>query len=389
MSDDRRGVRTNAPRIAIVMPVYNEAKSIEDFVWEILSHPGSSDTTLHIVDDMSDDGSSELLDLIAANNPRILVSHNTQNMGHGPSTIRALQAGLMSKADVIVSTDGDGHIETENLFELAQSAWERNRVVEGSRTSRDDPLFRRVVSLVTRLLVGARAGALPKDANTPHRAYPRKYLAGLLERLPQKGSIPNLLISAISRSSEGAVWEQPITVIGRNVGDPRGSTWGQRRSAVPSSRFVRFCIKAAVEWVRFDIGEQTPRTVRQQVHTIAVGRGSVGRYAVIGGSGVTLDFLIFWGLVTLGMAPTFATALGTLTGIVNNYWWNSALNFRTPISSRRGGRFIVVGLSGLVFSVALFQTLTSLGAGPIAAKWISIPLVVTAQFLANKFWTFR
>lgn len=379
----------DAPRIAVVMPVYNEATSISNFVTEILNHPRATETTLLVVNDASTDDSGDVLDALASSDPRLHVLHNAQNMGHGPSTIRALTAGVESSADVIVATDGDGHIATEDLFDLGEAAWEHNSVVEGVRASRDDPWFRRLASLGTRLLVWTRSGMWPTDANTPHRAYPREYLAGLLGRLPEKASTPNLLTSAITRTTDEGVREQPITVINRNVADPHGSTWGQRLRAVPSSRFIRFCVKATVEWVRFDIGQQQPRDTRHRVHKFTVGRGSIGRYGVIGVTGVTLDFLIFWGLITLGMVPLFATVLGTLTGIVNNYWWNSTLNFRTPLSSRRGSRFIIIGLSGLALSAVLLQTLISVGADPITAKWVSIPLVVAGQFLANKYWTFR
>ena len=122
---------------------------------------------------------------------------------------------------------------------------------------------------------------------------------------------------------------------------------------------------------------------------VVTGRGSVGRYGVIGVTGVAIDFLIFALLIGLGMLPVIATTISTLAGITNNYTWNSLLNFRLKLSSKRGAKFLTVGLIGLAASAGLLQLLITLGLDPITAKWLSIPVVVGGQFLANKFWTFR
>ena len=119
------------------------------------------------------------------------------------------------------------------------------------------------------------------------------------------------------------------------------------------------------------------------------GRGSVGRYGVIGVTGVAIDFIIFALLVRAGMLPVLATTISTLAGITNNYTWNSLLNFRLKLSGKRGAKFLTVGLIGLATSAGLLQLLITLGLDPITAKWVSIPVVVGGQFLANKFWTFK
>ena len=122
---------------------------------------------------------------------------------------------------------------------------------------------------------------------------------------------------------------------------------------------------------------------------LITGRGSVGRYGVIGVTGVAIDFIIFALLVSAGMLPVIATTISTLAGITNNYTWNSLLNFRLKLSGTRGAKFLTVGLIGLATSAGLLQLLITLGLDPITAKWLSIPIVVGGQFLANKFWTFR
>ena len=119
------------------------------------------------------------------------------------------------------------------------------------------------------------------------------------------------------------------------------------------------------------------------------GSGSIGRYGIIGITGMGLDFVLFYFLLRAGTVPLLATALSTLAGITNNFIWNSLINFKTDLSSRRGAKFLLVGLLGLLCSAALLQLFMWNGVGALQAKWLSIPLVVIAQFTANRMWTFR
>ena len=127
----------------------------------------------------------------------------------------------------------------------------------------------------------------------------------------------------------------------------------------------------------------------RKLWAVLFGRGSVGRYGVIGVSGATLYFAIFSLLIAAGLIPLISAVISTLVGITNNYTWNSLLNFRIPLSSRRGAKFIIVGLTGLASSAALLQGLIVAGLEPLAAKMLSIPVIALGQFIANKLWTFR
>ncbi len=121
-----------------------------------------------------------------------------------------------------------------------------------------------------------------------------------------------------------------------------------------------------------------------------VGPSSVGRYALIGISGVALDTLLFVLFTSLGMAPLPATVLSTLAGITNSYVLNATLNFQTGFGGTSAVRFLLVGLLGLVIAAVSLQLLIDqAGLAPIVAKLASLPCVLVAQFLANKYWSFR
>lgn len=133
---------------------------------------------------------------------------------------------------------------------------------------------------------------------------------------------------------------------------------------------------------------QQRRGVLRSLRQRAFGQASVGRYALIGVCGVTLDMVLFALLVVAGVLPVLATVLSTVAGIVNNYVLNARYNFKSKANLVQGRRFLIVGLLGLVVAAASLQVLTSVGLGALSAKLLSLPLVVVSQFLANKRWTF-
>lgn len=118
------------------------------------------------------------------------------------------------------------------------------------------------------------------------------------------------------------------------------------------------------------------------------GPASVGRYGLIGLSGVTLDTVLYVLLTQAGMAPIAATVLSTTAGILNNYVLNAKLNFKTSLSLVQGRRFLTVGLVGLAIAALSLQALISLGVDDLLAKLISVPVVVVSQFVVNKRWSF-
>ena len=181
----------------------------------------------------------------------ITVRSNEVNLGHGPTTIRALRAGLDAQAEVVVAVDGDGQFRGSDIARLVGILQTSGcDVVEGVRTSRSDPLFRRVTSVVTRGLVWLRVRKSPRDANTPLRVYRPEVLADVLATLPDDAMTPNLLISAWTRRTGVALREEFVDSLDRRGDTAHGSSWQARHQLIPSRRFVTFCLKAGLQWVR-------------------------------------------------------------------------------------------------------------------------------------------
>ena len=138
------------------------------------------------------------------------------------------------------------------------------------------------------------------------------------------------------------------------------------------------------EPVDLRLTEPGPAGVRARLF----GPASVGRYAMIGISGVVLDTVLYLVLTRSGMPPVAATVLSTTAGIINNYVLNAKLNFGTSLNLVHGRRFLTVGLVGLVVAAVSLQVLIELGVDDLVAKLVSAPVVVVTQFLVNKRWSF-
>jgi dolichol-phosphate mannosyltransferase len=123
--------------------------------------------------------------------------------------------------------------------------------------------------------------------------------------------------------------------------------------------------------------------------TTLFGDASVGRYALIGVSGVAIDTGLFVLLTHLGVIPVVATTVSTVAGIVNNYFLNARFNFRTSVNAVQFRRFLTVGLVGLGVAALSLQILIATGLAALPAKLVSLPCVVVSQFVANKYWSFR
>jgi len=235
--------------IAVVMPAYNEEEGLLGFLTELNLHLCDWQPEFIVINDVSTDGTRDAVESIRAMGIKCKVITNEKNLGHGPSTLRALKEGLETGCDYVLAIDGDGQFLGADVAKLVETMNSGNyEVVEGVRCHRGGPLYRRVVSLATRTLVQTRARMRPTDANTPLRIYQPKTLHALLSIIPDNASTPNLLISAITRRQGIRYTEVNVESIPRRGTDIGGSTWKAKTKILPSKRFIIFCASAARQW---------------------------------------------------------------------------------------------------------------------------------------------
>ena len=241
--------------VAIAMPVHNESEGIQEFLNEIAQAFEDVHFSFVVIDDLSSDDTFALLNRIKAENRfPIFVESNEINIGHGPSTLKALSKAKTLETDFVIAVDGDGQFlgsEMRQLFD--QTSKNYGQVGEGVRTHRSDPTFRKFTTQLTRILVGSRCGSHPVDANTPLRVYPSTYLAELLAVLPTGLLTPNLYISAYSRLTGKEILEMKVHSLPRRGTSSSGTMWKARTQILPSKRFIKFCIAASSQWFKVSL----------------------------------------------------------------------------------------------------------------------------------------
>lgn len=238
--------------LAVVMPVFNEAEGIAEFIHELDAHLASFHAVYFVVDDHSSDSTPEILkELVLRFGSKLQVIRNERNLGHGPSTVTALKLGVSAGREFVLSVDGDGQITGSDARRLVEAISSTNcEVAEGVRLMRREPMYRKVVSMLTKLLVWIRSGVLPRDANTPFRIYRNSVISHILESIDISGSTPNLKISEICRRNQLHIKQLEVVWRPRRASSSTGTMWGPRRTVLPSRKFVAFCLKAGFEWVK-------------------------------------------------------------------------------------------------------------------------------------------
>jgi len=241
-------VRT--PDIAVVMPAFNEADGIEEFLVDLQKSflDQGIGAVFCIVDDRSTDGTAEVAAAVAGHlGIDLVIDRNVANLGHGPTSLAAWEAGLATGAPWIVHVDGDGQYEGADVVRVATVAGGDGAL--GIRTTRADPWFRKMLSRLLRVYVRTLSGVKPRDANTPLRAYRREALQELLSVLPRRPMVPSVYLSAAGHTKGLELVEVPVHSRPRRGQDSTGTMWGggRLRALLPSRRLVGFVWGAFVE----------------------------------------------------------------------------------------------------------------------------------------------
>jgi len=115
--------------LCIVMPAWNEEEGIGLFLKEIESNLLDIGLKFVVVDDKSTDKTVQVVEQLANNGMNITLIKNSINLGHGPSTLLALKAGLESGASTILAIDGDGQFLGTDLALALNKFLDRKSVV--------------------------------------------------------------------------------------------------------------------------------------------------------------------------------------------------------------------------------------------------------------------
>jgi putative flippase GtrA len=113
-----------------------------------------------------------------------------------------------------------------------------------------------------------------------------------------------------------------------------------------------------------------------------------GRFVVVGASNTLLSLAVYVALLAVGVPYLLAAGLGFAAGAVNGYLLNRWWTFSgPPVSPRQVAAYLTVQVVGLVITVGVVDLLHG-HAPPLVGQAVAIPLATVAMFSLNRTWTF-
>ena len=218
--------------VAVVMPVYNEAECIcyvlDDWTKEL--DRLSITYRLIVLNDGSKDNTAEVL-LKYSNNPHMNII-NKKNSGHGPTILQGYGIAVQD-AQWVFQVDSDNEIKAKQ-FKKLWTVREKHDAVIGVRDGRQQPLSRKIISAVSRLVVRVFYGPGVTDVNCPFRLMRAEVLKQITQKIPPNTFAPNVAVSGFFALRKDSVLNQTIPHVNRQTGEVSIKKWKLLKAAIKS-----------------------------------------------------------------------------------------------------------------------------------------------------------
>ncbi|WP_408925739.1 polyprenol monophosphomannose synthase [Corynebacterium sp. YSMAA1_1_F7] len=212
----------------VIIPTYNEKENLPLIIGRLLkAEPERVDVL--VVDDSSPDGTGELADEMAADNPKIHVMHRGGKGGLGGAYIAGFHWGLERDYEILCEMDADGSHAPEQLYLLLDRIDSGAEMVLGSRYVKGGktvnwPVSREVLSRGGNIYASVALGAGLSDITGGYRAYRREVLEGIdLDAVDSAGYVFQVDLAWRAVEAGFDVREVPITFTEREIGDSKMS----------------------------------------------------------------------------------------------------------------------------------------------------------------------
>jgi len=189
--------------LSLVLPAYNEEGNIEIVIRraiEILPNY-ADDYEIIPVNDGSRDSTPQILDRLAAENPKIRPVHHRVNRGYGSAVTSGIRASV---GDYVMFMDSDRQFDIADIRLLAPFVTSFDQVA-GFRMERSDPLQRRINAEIFNLVVRILFGVHMRDLDCAFKIFRGDMVRAL--NLTSSGALINAEMQAKLRR-QGATYQQ-------------------------------------------------------------------------------------------------------------------------------------------------------------------------------------
>jgi undecaprenyl-phosphate 4-deoxy-4-formamido-L-arabinose transferase len=215
-----RKTQTGGPLLSLVVPVFNEAKNLEELIRRCTETCASMDKSYEIVlvDDGSSDDSAKIITEASERDESSVVGV-LLNRNYGQHS--AVMAGFAeARGDIVVTLDADLQNPPEEIPKLIDGIEDGYDVVGTVRVARRDTFFRRVASAVVNKVAQKATGVVMHDYGCMLRAYRRSVVDAMLQCHERSTFIPILANSFARRATE-----VEVSHAARSEGDSKYGLW--------------------------------------------------------------------------------------------------------------------------------------------------------------------
>jgi dolichol-phosphate mannosyltransferase len=211
-----------ARRVLVIIPTYNERENLPLIVKRLRAAVPAAHVL--VVDDASPDGTGDLADQHAANDPSVQVLHRPAKAGLGAAYLDGFRWGIEQGYDVLVEMDADGSHRPEQLDSLLQRIDNGADVVLGSRyvaggSVHNWPKHREAISRGGNFYVRVALGIPLRDATGGYRAYRGTALEKIgLDHVQSQGYCFQVDMAWRAVQAGLRVDEVPISFVERELG---------------------------------------------------------------------------------------------------------------------------------------------------------------------------
>ncbi|MFJ6617522.1 polyprenol monophosphomannose synthase [Kitasatospora sp. NPDC091335] len=208
-------------KVLVIIPTYNEAENVERIVGRVRA--AVPEVHVLVADDNSPDGTGELADKLAVEDPNVQVLHRKGKEGLGAAYLAGFRWGIDNGYDVLVEMDADGSHQPEELDRLLGALRGADLVlgsrwVPGGRVvnwPKSRLLLSRGGSTYSRLMLGVPI----RDVTGGYRAFRKETLLGLgMDEVASAGYCFQVDLAWRTVKAGFKVAEVPITFVERELG---------------------------------------------------------------------------------------------------------------------------------------------------------------------------
>jgi dolichol-phosphate mannosyltransferase len=215
------------PRALVIVPTYNERENIPRLVPSILAADPSLEVL--IVDDGSPDGTGEIADEIASQEPRLHVLHRSGKLGLGTAYIAGFKWGLAAGYDILFEMDADFSHDPAHLPTFLEAIRDYDlvlgsRYLEGRVTVVNWPIGRLLLSYFANLYARWITGVPVADLTGGFKCFRREVLEAIpLDRVESNGYAFQIEMSFRAWRRNFRLGEIPIMFVDRDIGESKMS----------------------------------------------------------------------------------------------------------------------------------------------------------------------